>query len=97
MRAGIAAAKEPWLLLLDPGARLAPGWDAVLRAHMAGGLRPGVIRVGPRRGLLSRIAPSPAAGLLIPRGEVGDGATLAEVVREARRPTTLGVQARVVV
>jgi glycosyltransferase involved in cell wall biosynthesis len=97
LRAGIAAAKEPWLLLLDPGARLAPGWDAVLRAHMAGEPRPGVIRLGPRRGLLSRIAPSPAAGLLIPRALVGEGVTLAELVRAAQKPATLDVQARVAV
>ncbi len=94
LRAGMGAAKEPWLLLLDPGARLAPGWDAVLRAHMSGPARPGVIRLGPHRGLLSRIAPSRAAGLLIPRGEIGEGASLAELVRAAQRPATLGLQTR---
>ena len=94
LQAGIAAAKEPWLLLLDPGARLPPGWDDALRTHIAGGDHPGVIRLGVRRGLLSRIAPSPAAGRLVPRGEVGEGATLAELARAARRPVTLALQAR---
>jgi len=97
LRAGIAAAKEPWLLLLDPGARMAIGWDDVLRDHIAGGPRPGVIRLGPRRGLLSRIAPSAAAGLLTPRGEIGDGVMLAELARAARKPVTLGVQARLAI
>jgi glycosyltransferase involved in cell wall biosynthesis len=97
LRAGMAAAKEPWLLLLDPGARLAPGWDDGLRAHITGDQRAGVIRLGPRRGLLSRIAPSAAAGLLVQRGEIGDGATLAELARTARQPVTLGIQARVAV
>jgi len=97
LRAGMPAAKEPWLLLLDPGARLGAGWDDVLRAHIAGGQRSGVIRLGPRRGLLSRIAPSAAAALLVHRGEIGEGATLAELVRTARQPVTLNVPARVVV
>jgi glycosyltransferase involved in cell wall biosynthesis len=95
LRAGMAAAKEPWLLLLDPGARLAPGWDDGLRAHIAGGQRAGVIRLGVQRRLLSRIAPSAAVGLLTPRGEIGEGVTLAELVRAARKPVTLAVQARV--
>jgi glycosyltransferase involved in cell wall biosynthesis len=97
LRAGIAAAKEPWLLLLDPGARLADGWDAAVRAHIAGLPRAGVIRLGARRGLLSRIAPPPAAGLLIPRGEIGEATTLAELVRMAERPATLAVQATLAV
>ena len=97
LRDGIAASKEPWLLVLAPGARLSPGWDDVLRAHIAAGPRPGVIRVGVQRRLLSRIAPSAAAGLLTPRGDVGNGATLAEVVRSARKPATLNVQARLAV
>jgi glycosyltransferase involved in cell wall biosynthesis len=97
VHAGIAAAKQPWLLLLDPGARLAPGWDDVLRAHIAGEARPGVIRVGVQRRLLSRIAPSAAVGLLTPRGEVGEGETLAELVRAARKPVTLGIQARLAI
>ena len=97
LRAGIAVARERWLLLLDPGARLPLGWDDAVRAHLAGGDRPGVIRVGPRRGLLSLMAPAPAVGLLTPRGEIGDGATLGELARSARSPATLKIVARLAV
>ena len=91
--AGVRAAKEDWLLVLDPGARLTPGWDAVARVHAASGTGPAVIRVGPRKGLLSLIAPAPVAGLLLRRTEVLAGATLAELARDARRPVTLNIAA----
>ena len=97
LRAGIAAALQPWVLILDPGARLPSGWDDVVRAHIAGGDRPGVIRVGPRRGLLSLMAPAPAVGLLTPRGEIGDGGSLGELARAARSPVTLKIVARLAV
>lgn len=32
--AGCAAAKGPWLLILKPGARLAPEWEAAARDHI---------------------------------------------------------------
>jgi rSAM/selenodomain-associated transferase 2 len=35
LAAGIAAAREPWLLLLHADTRLAPGWAAAVRAAMA--------------------------------------------------------------
>lgn len=35
LAAGCAAAKGPWLLLLDPGARLEAGWEAAARDHLA--------------------------------------------------------------
>ena len=97
LMAGIVAARERWLLILDPGARLPSGWDDAVRAHLASGDRPGVIRVGPRRGLLSLMAPAPAVGLLTPRGEIGDGANLGGLARAARSPATLKIVARLAV
>jgi len=97
LRAGMAVARERWLLILDPGVRLPAGWDDAVRAHLAGGDHPGVIRVGPRRGLLSLMAPAPAVGLLAPRGEIGDGASLGELARAARSPATLKIVARLAV
>ena len=97
LRAGIAAARERWLLILDSGARLPSGWDDLVRAHISGGDRAGVIRVGPRLGLLSLMAPAPAVGLLTPRGEVGEGASLGELARGARSPVTLKIVERLAV
>jgi len=94
VQAGIAVAKEDWLLVLDPGARLAPGWDAVARTHATSGTGPAVIRLGPRRGLLSLMAPAPVVGLLMRRGDVPAGATLAELARAAKSPVTLKILAR---
>jgi glycosyltransferase involved in cell wall biosynthesis len=34
LSAGIAAAGEPWILVLDAGARLTPGWEPVAYAHI---------------------------------------------------------------
>jgi len=95
--AGIAVARERWVLVLDPGARLAAGWDDAVRAHMTSSDRPAVIRAGARKGLLSLMAPSPAVALLTPRGEIGEGASLAELARTARSPVTLRIQTRVAV
>jgi len=94
LNAGLAAAKEAWVLVLDPGARLAPGWDAEVRNHASSGVGAAVIRLGPRRGLLSMIAPAPVVALLVRRGALPGGSTLAELARAIRSPVTLKIPAR---
>ncbi|MBV9509066.1 MAG: glycosyltransferase [Caulobacteraceae bacterium] len=75
VEAGLAGAchqaKEPWLLVLDPGARLAPGWEAVAHAHtQASPQRAGRIELGRAAGLggwLSRrLGRSTVVGVLAP-------------------------------
>lgn len=69
-------AKEPWLLVLDPGARLTPGWEAVAHAHMqASPQRAG--RIEPAAGWFSRLlGRGLVAGVLAPEAmcaEPGEG------------------------
>jgi glycosyltransferase involved in cell wall biosynthesis len=79
-----AAAKEDWLLILDPGAKLADGWERAAHDHIVGVARPGVIRLGHRRGLLGMMSPAPAVGLLIRKAEVAGEGGLGDMVRAAR-------------
>jgi len=45
LAAGVAAAREPWLLLLHADTRLAPGWQEEVARHMRGpATRPGYFR-----------------------------------------------------
>ena len=78
-----ASAKEDWLLILDPGARLGEGWERAAHDHIVRVARPGVIRMGQRRGLLGMMSPAPAVGLLIRKAEVVGEGGLADMARAA--------------
>lgn len=70
--AAIAGAKGDWLLLLEPGARLAGGWVDEVAAHVARSTMPARFsrEPGSRAPFLSRILARPTAlaqGLLIPK------------------------------
>ena len=86
-----AAAKEAWLLILDPGAKLADGWERAAHDHIVAVARPGVIRLGHRRGLLGMMSPAPAVGLLIRKAEVAGEGGLGDMVRAARDAVGLRV------
>jgi len=59
-----AAAKSDWLLILDPGARLRPDWEARARAHVESGAR-GSMRLN--AGLLPRLLGIGPKSLLVRR------------------------------
>ncbi len=86
-----ASAKEDWLLILDPGARLADGWERTAHDHIVRIARPGVIRLGHRRGLLGMMSPAPAVGLLIRKAEAASEGGLGDMVRAARDAVGLKV------
>ncbi len=72
--AGVRQAKGEWLLLLEPGARLAEGWSESVIAHVGRMTMPARFsRVrADRQGLFSRIMSSPSAlaeGLVIRKGQ----------------------------
>ena len=90
--AGLKAVREPWVLILDAGARLEPGWERFAHSHMqAAPARAG--RIAPLRpGWQAGLLPGPVAGLLAPAPLVTGGAgTLEERARGAR--PIRGVQA----
>lgn len=92
MSAGIRQAKGEWLLLLEPGARLAEGWSDAVIAHVAKAAEPARFsraRDG-RASFLDRIfsrGTALAHGLLIPKRQA--------VALSAKAPTAEGL-ARVI-
>ena len=86
-----ATAKEDWLLILDPGAKLADGWERAAHDHIVRVARPGVIRLGQRRGLLGMMSPAPAVGLLLRKVEVPAEGGLADMARGVRDAVGLKV------
>jgi glycosyltransferase involved in cell wall biosynthesis len=73
---GIAKAKGPWLLLLEPAVRLEFGWEAAVQKHITGPRGPARFRL--RRsdgaGFLASLQPPKAiARLLLKGGEGGVG------------------------
>ena len=71
---GTAAAKGPWLLLLDPGVRLEFGWEAAAKQHMNGPKGSGRFRLKRSDGgwLSSLSPPKERAQLMLKGGEGGD-------------------------
>lgn len=71
--AGIRQAKGEWLLLLEPGARLADGWIEAVLHHTAGGrTAPARFAANDRGGFLARLfarARPLAEGLVIRKGQ----------------------------
>lgn len=72
LMAGIRQAKGDWLLLLEPGARLADGWVECVVAHMAGAATPAKFSRtrNSRAAFFARLFSRPAAlaeGLLVTR------------------------------
>jgi glycosyltransferase involved in cell wall biosynthesis len=73
---GVARAKGPWLLLLEPGVRLEFGWEAAVSKHINGPRGPARFRL--RRGdgaslWASLQAPKEIARLVLKGGYSGDG------------------------
>jgi rSAM/selenodomain-associated transferase 2 len=77
LSAGIAAAAEPWLLLLHADTRLAPGWPDAVAGHMRAGLgRAGYFRftldsADPRARRLERMVAWRCRALGLPYGDQG--------------------------
>jgi hypothetical protein len=73
-RAAAEAARGEWLMLLEAGEMLEPGWPAALERHaITGAGRPGVVPRGGLNGLAERMllgltAARTASGLVAPRG-----------------------------
>ena len=72
--AGVRQAKGEWLLLLEPGARLAEGWPEAVLDHIGRMTLPARFSraAADRRGLFSRIMSAPSAlseGLVIRKGQ----------------------------
>ncbi len=72
---GIAKAKGPWLLLLEPAVRLDFGWEAAAKQHLNGPRGPARFRL--RRsdgaGFLASLQPPRAVASLVLKGSQGDG------------------------
>ena len=89
--AALGAALQPWVLVLDPGARLTPGWERPVHAHMtATPVRAGRI-VLDQKGLLARaLRPPKTVGILAPKamaiGWKGGIAEMARVLRPVKLP-----------
>jgi glycosyltransferase involved in cell wall biosynthesis len=70
---GIAKAKGPWLLLLEPAVRLEFGWEAAVKKHLNGPRSPARFRL--RRsdgaGLLASLQPPRAIARLVLKGGQG--------------------------
>ena len=88
LAAGLAATRQPWVMILDVGARLEPGWERAAHLHMqAVPARAGRI-VPTASGWLGKIMPGAPVGLLAPtamavggRGTVGERARALGAVR----------------
>jgi len=71
LAAGIKAAREPWVLVLDAGARLTAGWEPIAYAHIqsgsakAGWIAP--IRPPGLVGWVLALGGEPVVGLLAPK------------------------------
>jgi glycosyltransferase involved in cell wall biosynthesis len=73
---GIAQAKGPWLLLLEPAVRLEFGWDAAATKHLNGPRGPARFRLrrGEGAGLLASLqSPKQIARLTLKGGRDGGG------------------------
>jgi glycosyltransferase involved in cell wall biosynthesis len=70
---GIAKAKGPWLLLLEPAVRLEFGWEAAAKKHLNGPRTPARFRLrrGDAPGLLARLQPPKAIARLVLKGGQG--------------------------
>lgn len=76
LAAGAAAARGPWLLLLHADTRLAPGWEAAVRAAMADPGRAGFFRfalddTAPAARRLERAVAWRCRALALPYGDQG--------------------------
>jgi glycosyltransferase involved in cell wall biosynthesis len=94
LAAACATAREAWLLVLDAGTRLEPGWEPLAHAHiMQSSSRAG--RVMPAGGgwLSGLLRPRAGLGVLAPKALVGGGwRTVAELERSLR-PAKLAIRA----
>lgn len=88
LAAGLAAVRHPWVMMLEVGARLEPGWERAAHLHMqAVPARAG--RIAPAAtGWLGRVMPGAPVGLLAPvamaaggRGSVRERARALGAVR----------------
>jgi glycosyltransferase involved in cell wall biosynthesis len=72
---GIAKAKGPWLLLLEPAVRLEFGWEAAVKQHLNGPRSPARFRLrrGDGAGFLASLQPPRAVAQLVLKGSQGDG------------------------
>lgn len=65
LQEGVAVAKGPWLLLLDPGVRLQAGWESAVSKHIDGRKTPARFRLeSGQGGWLARLSPPKALALL---------------------------------
>jgi hypothetical protein len=84
--AGIAAVREPWVLVLDAGATLSPGWEPIAYAHIQkAATKAGWIAPVRPKGLVGRVLAlggEPAVGLLAPKAMLtGSYETVNELAR----------------
>ena len=86
LAAGCNKAREPWLLVLDAGARLPFSWERVAHKHMQmSPSRAGRIEAE-TRGLGAWFGGRPVVGLLAPKAMVqGSPASLADLVKSVGR------------
>jgi glycosyltransferase involved in cell wall biosynthesis len=72
---GIAKAKGPWLLLLEPAVRLEFGWEAAVQKHVSGPRGPARFRLrrGDGAGFLATLQLPKAVAELVLKGGQGDG------------------------
>lgn len=71
--AGVAVAKGPWVLALDPGVRLERGWEAAAQRHMETSRQPGRFRLyRADGGWLGAVLPPRALAALFLK-QAGDG------------------------
>jgi hypothetical protein len=90
LMAGVAAAPEPWVLVLAPGARLVPGWEPMAYAHtQTSGGKAGWIGPVRPKGLVGwalALGGEPVVGLLAPKTILtGQPETVNELARALGR------------
>jgi len=78
------AARGEWLLVLPQALRLRRGWGEVVAEHLEAGGGPARIRGVETASWAQRLLRPGATGALVRRDGVGEGASLAALVRQAR-------------